>query len=158
MRKRKIIINKKFQLNLAIRFAGLSALTMAIIIIICSSILINNNLRLEKINVNQQRLSEIQGEILKSLEVLSKSRDLQKYNISTEELQKDYHNTKELYNKNNEKKKKIIHRNNGLVIILIVSSIIQVMLIFLLMLKRSHRISGPIYLMNNYFDEMIKGN
>jgi signal transduction histidine kinase len=131
MKKRNIIINKKFQLNLAMSFAAISALTMTIIIVICSYILINNNTKLENINVSQQQYSE---------------------------TQKDYNNTKELLNKNNEEIKNIIHRNNGIIIILIISSIIQVLLIYYLMLRRSHRISGPIYLLNNYFDEIIKGN
>ena len=158
MKKRNIIINRKYQFTLAMKFAGISALTMAVIIVICSNILINNNSRLENININRQQLSEIQSEILKSFEELSKSKDIKEYNISTAELHKDYDNTKELYSKNNEEINKIINRNKGLVTILIVSSIIQVLLFFYLMLRRSHRISGPIYLLERYFDEIIEGN
>ena len=158
MKKRKIIINKKYQLTFAMTFAGISALTMAIIIVICSNILINNSSRLKDINANQQQFSEIKSEILKSLEELSRSKDIKKYNLSTAELMKDYSSTKELYNKNHEKIEKIINRNNGVITILIVSYIIQVLLIFYLILRRSNKISGPIYLMNKYFDEIIEGN
>ncbi|MCL2156162.1 MAG: hypothetical protein FWH53_10895 [Leptospirales bacterium] len=126
MKKRNIIINRKYQLTFAMKFAGISALTMAIIIIICSNILINNNSRLKNININQQQFSEIKSEILNST--------------------------------NDGEIKTIINRNKGIITILIVSSIIQVLLFFYLMLRRSHRISGPIYLMNRYFDEIIEGN
>ena len=125
MKKRSILINRKFQLTLAMTFAGISALTMAVIIVICANLLINNNSRLKNINENRQQLSEIQNE---------------------------------LYSQNNEEIKNIINRNNGVITILIVSYIMQVLLIFYLMLKRSSRISGPIYLMNKYFDEIIEGN
>ena len=126
MKKRNIIINRKYQLTFAMKFAGISALTMAIIIVICSNILINNNSKLENININQQKFSETKSEILNSA--------------------------------NDGEIKKIINRNKGIITILIVSSIIQVLLFFYLMLRRSHRISGPIYLMNRYFDEIIEGN
>jgi len=139
MKKRRIIINKKFQLNLAMTFTGISALTMAIIIVICTNILINNNSRLKNINANQQQLSEIRSELLKSLEELGGIKDINKYKISAAELQKDYNNTKELYSINNEKINEIINRNNSLITILIVSYIIQVLLIFYLMLRRSKR-------------------
>ena len=122
MKKRNIIIHRKFQLNLAMTFASISALTMAVIIVICSTILINNNVRLRNINVNQQQLTE------------------------------------EIYNKNTDEINKIINRNNGLITILIISYMMQILLIFYLMLKRSQRISGPIYLMSRYFDEIIEGN
>jgi len=158
MKKRRILINKKFQLNLAMTFAGISALTMAIIIVICTNILINNNSRLKNINASQQQLSEVQSELLKALEELGRTKDFNKYKTSTAELQKDYNNTKELYSINNEKINEIINRNNGLITILMVSYIIQTLLIFYLMLRRSQRISGPIHLMSKYFDEIIKGH
>jgi len=157
MKKRQIIVNRKFQLHIAASFAAVSAITMAAIIIMLSAVLILNNIMLEGITKNQQTLSSTQGEIFKTLIALSTSKNLQNVHISTTELQHDNNNTKTLLDQNNEKIQNITERNKNLILILIVSAIIQSIIVFYLMLRRSHRISGPVFLLNRYIDELKNG-
>lgn len=157
MVKRQIIVNRKFQLNIATSFAMITALTMAVIIIILSSVLIYNNVKLDKITMNQQTLSETSGEIFKSLIGLASAKKLQNVHISTSLLLEDNKKTEILINQNIEEIRKITDRNRILIIILIISAVIQSAIVFYLMLKRSHRISGPIFLLNRYIDELKSG-
>jgi hypothetical protein len=157
MKKRQIIVNRKFQISIAVSFATVSAVTMTIIIVILSTVLISNNIKLEEINKNQKVLSGTQDEIFKTLLGLSESKNLRNFHISASMIQNDNNKTKLLFNQNIEKIKNITESNNSLIMMLIFSAIIQTILFFYLMLKRSHRISGPIFLLNRYIHDMKNG-
>lgn len=154
---RHIIVNGKFQYHIAAMFAGISALIMAVIIIILSSVLINNNTRLDEISRNQALLSGTQAEIFKTLIVLSESKNLKNMRISADMLKHDNDETKRLLDQNNEKIHNITKRNNNIIVMLIVSAVLQSAIIFYIMLRRSSRISGPLFLLNRYIDEMKSG-
>lgn len=143
---------------MAVSFASISAVIMAIVIIILSTVLIINNKKLKEISRNQLILSETQEEIFKTLVALSSSKNLGKIHISKSELQKDNNRTKELLNQNSEKIQYIISKNNGIILIVIISAMIQSLIIFYLLVKRTHRISGPVFLLNRYIDELKNGN
>lgn len=157
MSKRHIIVNRKFQINIAASFAIITALTTSVVIVIISSVLIFNNIRLAQITKNQQILSETGGEIFKSLIGLSTAKKLNNLHLSTSLLMEDNEKTSLLIKQNIEEIKKITARNRILIIILIASVIIQSAIVFYFMLKRSHRISGPLFLLNHYIDELKAG-
>lgn len=155
---RHIIVNGKFQYHIAATFAGLSALIMAVIIIILSSVLISNNAQLDQISRNQQVLSGTQNEIFKTLITLSGSKNLKNMRISADMLKHDNDETKRLLDQNNEKVRVITARNKSIIVMLIISAAIQSAIIFYIMLRRSNRISGPLFLLNRYINEMRSGN
>lgn len=157
MKKRQIIINRKFQYNIAGSFAAVSAATMTVIIIMLSAVLILNNLKLDEIARDQQTLAATQVEIFKTLVALSSSKNLKNFHISASVIEKDNINTEAMFNQNNEKIKNITERNNSLIVMLIISAIMQSVIIFYLMIKRSHRISGPVFLLNRYIEDMKRG-
>ena len=157
MKKRQIIVNRKFQMKIAASFAGVSAVTMTIVIVILSTVMIKNNMKLEEITGNQHVLSGTQEEIFKTLIAFSTSKSMNKIHISTSMLQKDNDNTKKLLSQNNEKIQIITERNNALIMVMIVLAVIQSVVIFYLMLKRSHRISGPVFLLNRYISDIKNG-
>ncbi len=158
MSKRHIIINRNFQINIAVSFTIITALTMSVIIVVISSILISNNIKLDKITKDQQTLSETEGEIFKSLIGLSNSKKINNLHLSTSLLLEDNEKTAILISRNIEEIRNITDRNRILIMILIISAIIQSAIVFYYMLKRSHRISGPIFLLNRYIDELKAGN
>lgn len=155
---RHIIVNGKFQYHIAATFAGLSALIMAVIIIILSSVLISNNAQLDGISRNQQVLSGTQNEIFKTLITLSGSKNLKNMRISADMLKHDNDETKRLLDQNNEKVRVITARNKSIIVMLIISAAIQSAIIFYIMLRRSNRISGPLFLLNRYINEIRSGN
>ena len=158
MIKRHIIVNRKFQYNIAAAFAGLSAFIMTIIIIILSSILISSSSRLDEISRNQQVLSETQSEIFKTLIILSGSKNLGNMRMSAEMLKRDSDNTRVLLDQNSRKVREITARNRIVIVMLIISAVVQSVIIFYIMLRRSSRISGPMFLLNRYITEIKNGN
>lgn len=155
---RHIIVNGRFQYHIAATFAGLSAMIMTVVIIALSSVLISSNARLDEISRNQQVLSGTQAEIFKTLIVLSESKNLKNMRISADMLKHDNDGTKRLLDQNNEKVMVITQRNRSIIVMLIVSAAIQSAIIFYIMLRRSNRISGPLFLLNRYIDEMKRGS
>ena len=155
---RHIIVNGNFQYHIAATFAGLSALIMAVIIIILSSVLISNNTRLDEISRNQQVLSGTQAEIFKTLIVLSETKNLKNMRISADMLKHDNDETKRLLDQNIEKVRAITARNKSIIVMLIISTAVQSAIIFYIMLRRSNRISGPLFLLNRYINDMKNGS
>jgi hypothetical protein len=142
---------------MAISFASLSALIMTVVIIILSVLLMSNNRKLNSISVNQQQLSESQTELFKTLLSIVDTNDISKLHISASVVKEDNERNHELVRNNNSIIQDITLINNRIIAMLIISAVIQSVIIFYIMLKRSHRISGPLFLLNLYIDEMKRG-
>ncbi len=157
MKKRQIIVNRKFQFSMAFSFAALSALIMTVVIIILAALLISNNSKLRDISLNQQQLADSQTEIFKTLIGIAAAEDIKKLHISTSAVKLDNEKNQELIRHNNAMIQDITLMNNRIIALLIISAVLQSVIIFYIMLKRSHRISGPLFLLNRYIDEMKRG-
>lgn len=157
MKKRQIIVNRKFQFSMAFSFAALSALIMTVVIIILAALLISNNSKLRDISLNQQQLADSQTEIFKTLIGIAAAEDIKKLHISTSAVKLDNEKNQELIRHNNAMIQDITLMNNRIIALLIISAVLQSVIIFYIMLKRSHRISGPLFLLNRYIDEMKIG-
>jgi len=157
MKKRQIIVNRKFQFSMAFSFAALSALIMTVVIIILAALLISNNSKLRDISLNQQQLADSQTEIFKTLIGIAAADDIKKLHISTSAVKLDNEKNQELIRHNNAMIQDITLMNNRIIALLIISAVLQSVIIFYIMLKRSHRISGPLFLLNRYIDEMKRG-
>ncbi|MCU0821780.1 MAG: hypothetical protein MUC95_04810 [Spirochaetes bacterium] len=48
--------------------------------------------------------------------------------------------------------------NYSFLILIIAISIIQCIVLFYIVIKKTHEISGPIYVMSKYMDEIFNGN
>lgn len=142
---------------MAFSFAALSALIMTVVIIILAALLISNNSKLRDISLNQQQLADSQTEIFKTLIGIAAAEDIKKLHISTSAVKLDNEKNQELIRHNNAMIQDITLMNNRIIALLIISAVLQSVIIFYIMLKRSHRISGPLFLLNRYIDEMKRG-
>lgn len=158
MKKRQIIVNREFQFSMAFSFAALSALIMTFVIIILAALLMSNNSKLRNISLNQQQLADSQTEIFKTLIGIAGAKDIKKLHISASPVKRDNEKNRALISNNNLMIQDITLMNNRIIAMLIISAVIQSVIIFYIMLKRSHRISGPLFLLNRYIDEIKKGS
>jgi nitrogen fixation/metabolism regulation signal transduction histidine kinase len=67
-------------------------------------------------------------------------------------------NLTNLHNNNYTTIIKIAEYNRYLLVVLVLTIIIQGFVLFFMVIKITHRISGPIYVISNYFREIIEGN
>ncbi|MBN2039263.1 MAG: hypothetical protein JW864_04430 [Spirochaetes bacterium] len=142
MNKRRIIlIDKKYQLKTAFSIVGITTILAVVILLAISSILIYNNQRVHGI-------MKVEDNIFQAMSVIGSQGRSNSEAIS--EMSRDHINN---FNITDD----IIKYNNILLISLLVFIIIQGVIIYLLMIKKTHRISGPIYVISNYFKDLIAG-
>lgn len=145
MRQRKqYIINKKFQLKTTF---SVIAIVFVIVAIIIAAIGVNaayNNKKL--INIIQ-----IQDNIVEALIAYSQSPHDTEQKLAIQNIANDHV-------KNINTIKEIIELNNFLLLIIIAFVILQGIILYFVLIRKTHKIAGPIYVMSNYFNDIIKGN
>ncbi|HOV08933.1 MAG: HAMP domain protein [Spirochaetes bacterium ADurb.Bin218] len=145
MKKRKTyLIDKKLQLKAAFYVIALTAVFSIIIMAAISASIVYNN---EKIN----NINEIENNIFQ----------LMQDSVVTPIAGNEFVNISELLVKNHERNlkniKSLTDYNRILLITLLICVVLQGILLFVLIVRLTHRISGPILVMSNYMKEIIEG-
>lgn len=142
--RKKYIIDKSFQLKTAFSIIGVvAAVSLIIISSIAAGIVYNN----EKIN-NIYQIEDNIFQLMQSVDI-SGAGDLA-YKTTIERLTGNHVNNLKNINK-------LASFNRYLLAALIICVVIQGIILFIMIIKITHRISGPIYVMSNYFRDMING-
>ena len=144
MKQRKqYIIDRKFQLRTTFAIIGVVSIISAIIIAALASTIVYNNIKIKNIY-------EIEDQIVHFLTYNSGSGEDKALKGAMKEIANNHAVNMATLNR-------IIDLNRVLLIVLIVSIILQSALLYFLMIRKTHRISGPIYVMSNYMKEIIEG-
>lgn len=157
MKTRKIVLDKKFQFGLAASFTALSALSISIVILFIAVSSLSNNRKLDLVARNQQMLTTNQDEIFKTLLSFSQMKNLNNVRFHAPDIRKDMGANKARLDENSAIMLEISSSNNNLIMILIAFVVVQSGILFYLLIRRSHRISGPVFLLNRYISELKKG-
>lgn len=157
MSKRKqYIIDKKFQLNTTFSIIGIVSILSAIIIAIIAANLIHNNSRIQEINVKIQNIYEIQNNIVHFLTThQNKSPKDSPVSEAMSTISKKHFENMQTLSKNMETLDTIIEHNKLLMMALVIFVILQGAILYILIIKKTHRISGPIYVMSNYMKDLL---
>lgn len=173
MKQRKqYLIDKKFQLKHAFTIIGISFVIIGIII---AAITFNaaynnneintNNSQLKSIVENHSNIITIQDNIVNALLTYSQSQNNRIQKKAIKDVYANHLKNMKSLNQNIiiikdiiAKNRSIIQHNNTLLIILGILVILQVLILYFLLIRKTHRISGPIFVMTNYMKEIIKGN
>jgi len=142
--RKKYIIDKSFQLKTAFSIIGVvAAVSLIILSSIAASVVYNN----EKIN----NIYQIEDNIFQLMQTA---------NI-TGENDASYKNTIEMLTKthvnNLQNINKLASFNRYLLVAMIICVVVQGFILFIMIIKITHRISGPIYVMSNYIKDIING-
>lgn len=142
--RKKYIIDKSFQLKTAFSIIGVvAAVSLIILSTIAASVVYNN----EKIN-NIYQIEDNIFQLMQSVNI-SGAEDAT-YKTTIEMLTKNHINNLQNINK-------LASFNRYLLAAMIICVIIQGFILFIMIIKITHRIAGPIYVMSNYIKDMIKG-
>ncbi len=170
-KRRSYVINKKFQYGKAITMVGTVTILISVIILAVGIM----------ISVNNKKTAENNKKIMSNIENIKKILDLQQsiylkfsmiptgvdqktfsgiavdltkdYNESTRNLNVSSSANEEIIKSNN----KIIATNTYLIVGVIIITLSGLFIIFIWMIKHTHRIAGPIYLMTMYGNEILNG-
>ncbi len=142
-KRKKYILDKRFQFKTTFSIIGITSLIVSIIIGLMSFNIASNNKKLSNIILIQQNVVE-------ALFTYSQT------NRNREE-RTVINNISKSHTKNIDAMEDIINLNYKFLIAIIVITIIQCFVLFIIIIKKTHRISGPIYVMSQYMNDIING-
>ena len=143
-KRKKYIIDKPFQLKTAFSIIGVVLIISLIILSAIAASVVYNN---EKIN----NVYQIEDSIFHLMQAANID------NNTDEGYKAIIDNLTNLHGNNYTTIIKITEYNKYLLIALIFTIIVQGIVLFVMIIKITHRISGPIYVISNYFREIISG-
>ena len=147
MSKRKqYIIDKKFQVKTTFSIITVVSIITAIIITAIAINIVTNNTKIDNIHV-------IEDNIVQFLYTASINKNQKNDKTYQEASRKAFLN----HDKNLKTLKSIIKYNKILLIILVLAIIIQGILLYILLIRKTHKISGPVYVMSMYMKQILEG-
>ncbi len=169
--RKNYIINKKFQLKKTFTVLSLAAATMFIISFIMGSVILLNKSAIEKnnhiINSTNNELKIIlktQEELLKLCSAELRNEKNPSKRALIKKVMDDYEASKEKIQRNIRFNDHSITMNSASIrnsissiLISIAVAIAGIAVLYLRMIRETHRISGPIYLMSRHIREIQKG-
>ncbi len=143
-KRTKYLIDKGFQLRTAFSIIGVvAAVSLIILSTIAASVVFNN----EKIN----NIYQIEDNIFQGMQTANvNGQPDEDYRSTVAMLTKIHDNNLNNINK-------LAEYNRYLLIALILCVIFQGFILFVMIIRITHRISGPIYVMSNYIKEILNG-
>ncbi len=143
-KRKKLIIDKKFQLKTAFAVIGVvTAVSLVILSAISASVVYNN----EKIS-NIYQIEDSIFQLMQAANVDGASGA--NYQTTLEKLTERHENNLSTIER--------IARNNRILLAsLVFCVLVQGLILYMLVIRITHRISGPVYVMSNYFRDIIDG-
>ncbi len=154
-RKQKLI-DKKFQLHTTYSFMSIFFILIGIIIITIGINYYNDNKKIEKIVGEQNNIMNAQTEIIKSMLQIINIKNGNNYELKTKIKEKSDNNSLSMRN-NIDIIKNLTQRNNLIFLIIIVFLIATGFILYPVLIRKTHKISGPIYLMSEYIRDVMNG-
>ncbi len=143
-KRKKVILDKKFQIRTTFSIIGITSVIVTIIIGLISYNIANNNKKLSNIIV-------IEKNVVDALLIYSQENRSREERIVINNISKGH-------DKNIDIIENIIDLNYAFLIAIIAFSVTQCIVLYFILIKKTHRISGPIYVMSKYINEVIQGN
>jgi hypothetical protein len=143
LKRKKYIIDKKFQLRTTFTIIGaITVVISLIIVLITSSIMVSSS--------KMKKIIDAEDNIVQFLTLKPQKVDDKFYNDVLKEVSTKHNtNTKDI--------KASIRNNEILLFTVLFIAIIGEIILYLMLIKITHRISGPIYVMSNYIKSIIDG-
>ncbi len=172
MNKRKqYLIDKKFQLKYTFTIIGISFIVIALIIAMIAFNAAFNNIRLNRNNnelntiiENQSNVLTIQDNIVQALLTYSQSVTDRTQRKAVNDVYTSHANNMQTIQRNIvtirgivDNNKATIRYNNTLLIIISVVVVFQGLLLFYLLIRKTNKLSGPMYVMSGYMKMIING-
>jgi len=159
MNKRKrLMIDKQFQLKTTFSIISIVFIVVGMVIIIIGTNFFFSNKKLSTIKEKQQEFIVAENRIFKTLLTLSTpEKRIIKNKAIIEKLGQDHEKNVIMMNHTIKIIQKITENNTIVLLVITVFGIILIVLLYILLLKKTHRIYGPIYVVSEYFKEIIEG-
>ncbi|HEY1406895.1 MAG TPA: hypothetical protein VF857_09820, partial [Spirochaetota bacterium] len=142
-KRKKYVLDKKFQLRTTFSMIGLLFVAFAIVVAIAGINLLDVNKRISN-------MIQINKAIADTVAAPTPGMDDAEY--------KNYVIMQNLLDENKNNLDSMIRFNTILIMIVIAIVVIQAFVLFFVLIRQTHRIVGPIYVMTNYMRQIAQGN
>lgn len=170
-KRKQYIIDKKFQLRTTFSIIGIVASIVAIIVIVIGISMAVNNRKMDRNNVNIdennqsiRNINEIQDNVVHFLSSRTLKNEDKVYRQAIRDVAANHTNNmkkmKSIMTSNDSimtSNREIMRLNTYLLIAIILVIIIGTVILYFQLIRKTHRISGPIYVMSMYMREIIEG-
>lgn len=155
-RKQKII-DRRFQLRTTFSIIGTTCLVLLIVVAVMGISAVQNNKRLKDIIAKQKDICTSQENVLSTLVLIEEKRSWDSLRLARDRVSGNVMKNKEMVNENIVTIEEMAQGNkmllNGIIIFVILLGII----FYFVLIRKTHQISAPIYLLTRYMEEIIEG-
>ena len=158
MQKRKqYLIDKKFQLRTTFSIMGIVTIITTVILGVIIAIVIINSTTIDKNNKKIERIHEIEDNVVAFLTSRPvEDKDIALKNAMKTIAGKHYENMRTL-RKIIESQKMTNKINMYLLLSVIIIILAEGLLLYFMLIRKTHRVSGPIHVMSKYMKDIIDG-
>ena len=172
MKNRKnYVIDKEFQLDKSFKVIGAVTALIAVIILAVGIMISLNNRKTAQNNSgimgntnNIKKIIELQQSIYMKFSLIPYGVDKKTFTAIATDLTKDYNNSTKKLNESVVSNEEIIKSNDAiirantyLIIAVVIFTLAGIAILFISVIRHTHRISGPIYMMTRYSKEILNG-
>jgi hypothetical protein len=158
MTKRKhYLIDKKYQLRTAFSIIGFVILIAAAILGVITAGVVHNNSILHGNNEKIDNINKIENSIFIFLSSLTGPQQDQALKKATGESMVKHEKNMETLEHIIATNQSIITYNKIFLIMIIIIVVIETMLLYIILIRKTHHVSGPIQVISNYMQDIIEG-
>ena len=156
-KRKKKLINKPFQLNLSFSIIILTFIVSAgIITLIAIYVVMNKQSNTVKIN-QLDKVITVEDNIVQAFITYSKSINNKDLLLASKEIETDHTQSMDTIKEHIASLKGGVEKNYYILTIFIVLSVLQIIIILSYLIRRTHRIAGPIYIINQHLNDILEG-
>lgn len=156
IKRKQYIIDRKYQLRTTFKVIGIVTVVTAVILGAITASVVYNNIKLNDNNAKIQNIYDIENSIFSMLSTVYPSADAQTKEAARASAQKHDQNMATL--------EKIITYNNAIItfnkyllVAILFILVFQCALLYIILIRQTHRVSGPIYVISNFMRDIIEG-
>lgn len=158
MKKRKqYIIDKNFQLRHTFSIIGIVSIITAVILGVITISVVYNNQRLRENNNRITNIYEIENSIFVSLSSIPEAVKDPLLKKALIQNSKNHDKNMETLNNIIGYNTTIIKYNKALLASILVIILLESVALYIILIRKTHRISGPIYVISNFMKDIIEG-
>lgn len=158
MKKRKQqVIDPHFQRKSAFGMTAFFMLAFAIIIILVGVNAYYHNRQLSTIAESQEEIVAIQQDIIHAVDVFSQNHSQQQLKVATGLIKKDLASNIEKMDGHIKDFQNLTEYNSLLIVVILAFTMFQGFILYRMMIRKTHRISGPVYRLTQYTQDIIDG-
>lgn len=158
-KRKQMIVDRKFQLGTTLSIIGISFLVLLIIIAAIGYVSLENNNKMKNILEKQDQIFQaLNAENNNAISIIEQMQSAAGKKSPKAEFEKaDFSSMMKDHLSNLASLKNMIDNNKKLLGVIIIFIVIQIIFLYVVLIRKTHRIAGPVFVMSRYMREMLAG-